>query len=193
MPTPLIPNDVEAAIHAQFGPSTLAHVLHFGTPAATSYADCVAVADMVADWVVNEYAPIISHEILFTDVFTKSRDVYAGFEATTIVNVEGGRVAGIFNLTETLVVRLRTGLVGRSNHGKFYTFPAIPSDRQNNYLYLPDWGTAVLDALVALDVAATAAGYTWVVGSGLYGYQTPITAAATTLKLGIQARRGKPR
>jgi hypothetical protein len=158
-------------------------------------ADLETVADLLGDWLSSSYAPFLSTEIAFDELFLTARDVDGGPELTIDVGGLTGEVEDpVVSLKDTLVVSLRTGLAGRNKHGKFYTFPSMAADRiVGGMAFSVSYRGVVHVALGQLRDAAGTAGTPWCVASGELGTMRAITTFGSSLVLGTQKRRQKPR
>lgn len=142
------------------------NVLHFEAPTALpSLAEVTAIAEMVAQWVNDQYVDVYSNRITVSTIHARSMAAEPGPEYDAVVTDGIGANNGDpLPLSQTCVTKLHTGLTGRSNQGRFNVFPASENE-QTLGLFTPTYALACEFVIGQLVATATTADYPLVVWS----------------------------
>jgi hypothetical protein len=184
---PVIPNVFRVAVRWNGGaPLTAVNVMHFQKATGTSDALNAALQTnfTAAMWgALIQAAAIYELDIIPLD----------GSSATSVYTVPvglayHGGTAGEGNPSAAVLVKLQTGLRGRSHRGRlFLPFPG--ESASGNGLTLPSSVTGMQSAWDTFKSAMNTAGYVWGVASYTLGTFSPITTLKVEAPLGTQRRR----
>lgn len=118
------PSVAEVAIRSLMGGRPLDHVLHFQHTDASNWdeTELAALALQVATGYANNILAVVSNQLVLQEVVATDLSEEGGFTATDLTFAgNGGLLTGEpLPFQTALVVTLRTGRAGRSNHGRMY-------------------------------------------------------------------------
>jgi len=118
------PNMVSLAIHATNNGKQIANILHARFGAYPVLADIVALNAAVAPAIAGDYEPLMSANLLLTDLTTTGLTLINDFQDVASFGASPGSAAGDpLPANNSLVCTLRSALTGRSARGRIYTFP----------------------------------------------------------------------
>lgn len=107
------------------------------------------LVDSIANWVNTSLAPILSEDWSFTRVIGTDLTTQTGFRVEAPGSATGGVTGEAAPNNVAACVSFRTGLAGRSYHGRNYV-PAIPNAEINLNAMSPSFLSALSGAYVTL-------------------------------------------
>jgi len=159
-----IPKCIEATIWA-YGANgkQLKNVICFeGTADFPTYADCVAVADLVSAWVEGNYVDCFTNDVAVQLIHVRSGAEEPGPEYDLLVaSGVGAQNGDTLAMSTTMCVQLQTGSSGHARVGRFNVFTATENEMTNG-LWTSGYITLVESSLASLQTQAQLEGYTWV-------------------------------
>lgn len=136
----------------------MVNVLHEPT-----VADMTAIASNVSNALITEWLPLLPNTLVYTELFCRSMHVQNGPQASfpiTPAQGTGTNIGSALPNSNTLCVSLRSNLAGRSARGRLY-WPALMETVVVGNTVDTAHVTAITNAVRAIDVNLTAAGFLW--------------------------------
>lgn len=168
MPFVPAPNIVSCEIRALFDGQQVENRINIDVGQSPTEATCGAVADIVGQWVIDSYAPLLPSAVVLREVYVKSLESQEGAEATYVFDpfLPGGRAEAPMPNETTLCLSLRSGSIGRSARGRTYVLGICKVSQVGNNI-VPVDGEAFRSAFDQLRVLLTASElpYQWVIVS----------------------------
>lgn len=159
-------NCASIAIHATNNGKQIANVLHAEFTSHPGLAEVQALAEAVATAVSGSYEPLMSANLLLTDLVVTGLTDINDYQATEDLGASPGSATGDpLPANNSLVCTLRSALTGRSARGRIYTFPTGAGNiaAGGGDLYETAYATAVLAFWTAVSVAIEDAGWDHVI------------------------------
>jgi len=118
------PNMASIAIHATNNGKQIANVLHAAFHEYPGQSVITALATDIAGVVVGAYEPLMSANLILTDITVTGLTFINDYQDTITAGSSPGTASGDpLPANNTLVCTLRSALTGRSARGRIYTFP----------------------------------------------------------------------
>jgi hypothetical protein len=118
------PNMVSIAIHGTNNGKQIANVLHAKFGSYPVQSDVDFVTNQVATAVIGAYEPLMSDNLLLTDIVGTGLTFVNDFQTVVSASASPGTASGNpLPANNSLVATLRSALTGRSARGRIYTFP----------------------------------------------------------------------
>lgn len=172
MPFIPVPDCVHAKIEGQVdGQTTLNNIYFRSTIGARSAADVLALANAISDWYSGSVVPLLNIAYLGRRVSVRGLTNALGFTAEVSMLGDDGAITGeALPNNCSMAVSFRTGLAGRSNHGRNYV-PVMSDSEVNGNVIDTGFATSIVDAYSELIFPSTAIpdGWIWVVVSRFVG------------------------
>lgn len=148
MPFQSCPKMASVAIHGTNNGKQIANVLHAKFADTYSAADIMQLANNVAAAVSGNYEPLMSANLLLTDVTVTGLEFINDLQNTNSLGASAGSASGDpLPANNSLVCTLRSRFTGRSARGRIYTFPTGASNLASTGGDL--YETAYADAVLA--------------------------------------------
>lgn len=186
-----VENAVEVKIHALADgiTSEMINTLHFHTANVhPTQADVDNCASWTEHFIDSFYKPLVNNLVIMTLIEAKGMDVQGASEGQRVINIAGTSAGNPDRAVIAPLITWRTGLGGRSFHGRLYMY--LPS-QQDMTPRGPTPGFRTLATTNMNAAIADAAGglYPLAVASKALGDITNITTAVLSNKLTYQKRR----
>jgi len=163
-------NCAEAVIQGTVASKAMANVLGFRFSGAYLQADIDALAAAVDGAVGSDYKPIMTAGMSYDGTLVRGLTTANDLTSYDNTSAGAGGVSGAqLPNNVTLCATLRSGLTGRSARGRFYAFPTGISQLSAANIFAGTYGTALLAAISAINVAAALAGWQFVIISRFTG------------------------
>jgi len=189
MPFQPAPNCVSIAIHGTNNGKQIANVLHAHFPSYPVQSDVDFVTNAVATAVIGNYEPLMSDNLLLTDIVGTGLTFVNDFQTVVSAGVSPGSAGGSpLPANNSLVATLRSALTGRSARGRIYTFPTGTSNvaSTGGDLYTTGYATAVQTFWQSINTAINVGGWQQVILSRFTGGVARLAAvgfAVTTVEV----------
>lgn len=195
-----VPLCIQAEVRMRLDNQNIENVLHFETEVTPDLAMVQAVAEMVRDWVLDNYIGPLSGAVSFYQVTAKSlvNEFDWVYDLPVVPAVLGAGGATYMPNEVALCMSLRTGFSGRSQRGRAFV-SGIPTTQVTGNLISETFASNMLNAWNELIIAAPAADVVWSVLSRETdgaprptGVLFPVTTVTLTDLYVDSQRRRKP-
>jgi hypothetical protein len=166
---------------------------------APSIGNMASLGTVILAWVNDVYLPMLSENIVVTEILITDASVSEGLQQTIPVGTPGAHASEQYANEVSFCVSLRTGLRGRSRRGRWFMPPPLLTDRAGPNNVSGAYSTAAVGAIQQLLDDIDAAGFSAVVASKQFN-GVVLTEAITTRYIAATAvdtfldsqRRRKP-
>lgn len=165
MPFQSAPDCAEAVIQATVSSSPMNNVLNFRKPGGYVQADIDNLADAVDSCVATYYRPFMAAGTTYVQTLVRGLTSAIDLTATNATGAGAGSHSGSVEMPSntTLCIKLGTGLTGRSARGRFYSFPGTEACMAAQDLFTSAYGNGIVAFLTAVQAAAGAFNWDFVV------------------------------
>jgi hypothetical protein len=170
MPFVPVPNAALAEIRMTVDSQQVENTLWFAGTTEPDAPSLVTLANNVAGWWIDNYAPLVGAEVILREVYVSSQHSADGPTSTFVppVTTTGAISEEVMPNNVALTVSFRTAFRGRSRRGRNYVVGLVQSQVVVNTItaaVAASW----IDAYEAVGTAVSGTGFTWVVASRFSG------------------------